>query len=539
MSIQEYFLEDGRYLPLHNYLANKSQSLECVQYLVKQWPESIKFPIFGPPQFFALHLACSKSVVLPTIIQYLADQWPEAIRIQTPSEDAPLHIACNTSGITTEVITRLVNMWPDSIKVRNEDGYLPLHIACCHNAQHASMIALIMDQWPPAVRDASPKSGRLPLHLACRAQGSLQVLRLLVNAWSEAVRVQDVNGFLPLHFACQNGTVMSDTGETRCFLGEIKLLVEAWPASLQSKTKRGMLPLHWACFDPMSSTDVIRYLVESYPAAVFMQDHRGRLPLHLACAEATGSPPLEAIQCLVRAWPESVNMLQGEDKSGSYDVKYARGDREDGSEIGKLTLDGLKVVALDVLCEADRSAHHQTQISLELLLLLTNGKPPWHFVSSYPWISFRWTTIQYLFRVYPNDRMQFHDGKLPFHNFCRSGVPLGILEGWLEELPDSISTRTTDTGDFPLHCYLLSKIQVSTAETDRSIIKRQNCAYSSAAVLHLAKKYPAAMRSTNRAGWLPLHLAAMNDAPLDVLFYLVREVPESVMRHVDMTMDNN
>jgi len=47
------------------------------------------------------------------------------------------------------------------------------------------------------------------------------------------------------------------------------------------------------------------------------------------------------------------------------------------------------------------------------------------------------------------------------------------------------------------------------------------------------------MRSTDRMGWLPLHLAAMHDAPLDVLFYLVREVPESVMRHVDMTIDNN
>jgi len=128
--------------------------------------------------------------------------------------------------------------------------------------------------------------------------------------------------------------------------------------------------------------------------------------------------------------------------------------------------------------------------------------------------------------------MQFHDGKLPFHNFCQSGVPLAILEGWLEEFPDAISTRTTDSGDFLLHCYLLSKIKVSTAETDLSIIKRQNCAYSSAAVLHLAKKYPAAMRSTNHAGWLQLHLAAMHDAPLDVLFYLVCEVPESVMQHM-------
>jgi len=129
-------------------------------------------------------------------------------------------------------------------------------------------------------------------------------------------------------------------------------------------------------------------------------------------------------------------------------------------------------------------------ISLELLLLLTNEIPPWHFVSTHPWISYRWTTIQYLFRVYPNDRMQFHDGKLPFHNFCQSGVPLAILEGWLEEFPDAISTGTTDSGDFLLHCYMLSKIKVSTAEMDLSIIKRQNCAYSSTAVYIWQKSTP-------------------------------------------------
>jgi len=37
------------------------------------------------------------------------------------------------------------------------------------------------------------------------------------------------------------------------------------------------------------------------------------------------------------------------------------------------------------------------------------------------------------------------------------------------------------------------------------------------------------MRSTNRIGWLPLHLAAI----LDVLFYLLCEFPDSVMQHAD------
>jgi len=79
MSIQEHYLDDdnGRFLPLHSHLANETKSLESVQYLVEQWPESIKFPIFE--DLVALHWACSKSSVSPTIFQYLVDQWPEAV----------------------------------------------------------------------------------------------------------------------------------------------------------------------------------------------------------------------------------------------------------------------------------------------------------------------------------------------------------------------------------------------------------------------------------------------------------------------------
>ncbi len=54
--------------------------------------------------------------------------------------------------------------------------------------------------------------------------------------------------------------------------------------------------------------------------------------------------------------------------------------------------------------------------------------------------------------------------------------------------------------------------------------------YSFSTVEYLVKQYPAALRSVNRSGWLPIHLAVMHDAPLDVLFYLARHNPESLLR---------
>jgi len=134
--------------------------------------------------------------------------------------------------------------------------------------------------------------------------------------------------------------------------------------------------------------------------------------------------------------------------------------------------------------------------------------------------------------------MLFHDGKLPFHNLCLAGAPCSFLKWWLEQVPDAISMPTADTGDFPLHCYLsLSCTTIAststTTEAELSTSMQQTSSDTSAAVIYLAKQYPAAMRSTNRRGWLPLHLAAIHDAPLDVLFYLVREIPESIMRCID------
>jgi len=184
---------------------------------------------------------------------------------------------------------------------------------------------------------------------------------------------QDGDGFVPLHYACRKVKIVTsdDANEIQSPLETIKLLVEPRPESLQIKTKLGMLPLHWACFDPVASTDVIRYLVESSPATVFAKDYKGRLPLHLACNQTTGGPPLEVIQCLVRACPESIHILQREDMSdcGSDDDSYE--EDEDESARGHHELDGMTVLAFDLLCKA-AATNEREQPLPEVLLLLTN-----------------------------------------------------------------------------------------------------------------------------------------------------------------------
>jgi len=164
--------------------------------------------------------------------------------------------------------------------------------------------------------------------------------------------------------------------------------------------------------------------------------------------------------------------------------------------------DGVQALPLELVCMAVDSKQWP-QPSPKLLLLLMNEVPPLHFASAHAWISMRWTTIQCLFSIYPN--MQFHDGKLPFHHLCHAGVPCCLLEWWLEECPDAISSPTMDTSNYPLHCYLSSSL--TTTSTDMELLSTLQTSYSSM-VIYLAEQYPVAMHSTNCMGWLPLHIAA-------------------------------
>jgi len=148
----------------------------------------------------------------------------------------------------------------------------------------------------------------------------------------------------------------------------------------------------------------------------------------------------------------------------------------------------------------------------ELLLLLMNEIPPLHFACA-TWFPDRSTTIQYLSMVVPNDCIQLHEGKLPFHNLCLARAPHCFLEWWLEKYPNAIHMPTTDTGDFPLHCYLSSHKSTHTTSSGNITTKReyftktrQTAATYSSTIQYLAKQYLTAMCSTNRQGWLPLHM---------------------------------
>jgi len=64
------------WLPLHDALSNATVSLDIIQFLVQQGPESIKVPI--KDNMVVIHWACQNGASLP-VIRFLAEQWPKSV----------------------------------------------------------------------------------------------------------------------------------------------------------------------------------------------------------------------------------------------------------------------------------------------------------------------------------------------------------------------------------------------------------------------------------------------------------------------------
>jgi len=203
-------------------------------------------------------------------------------------------------------------------------------------------------------------------------------------------------------------------------------------------------------------------------------------------------------------------------------------------------------LALDVVCDKSTSLE---PLTMEFALLLTNGTSPLHFACSQPpctsWFPYRKHTLEKLAALsVPEDWQQLHQGMLPLHCACRSKAQEYIVLWVSAKYPEALRTCTTDTMDSPLHCYLSSST-TTTISTTTTVPQKTTSAmahdyvanqssplpmYSFSTVQYLVKQNPAALHSENRSGWLPIHLAAVNNVPIDILFYLARHCPESLLR---------
>jgi len=413
-----------------------------------------------------------------------------------------------------------VEAWPDALHAETSDGRLPLHMACNNKGVSLDIIRYLIESHPAAVQ-IRDHSRQLPLHWACENQLDLEIIGCLVRAWPESVSQQaTVDCEDMCRYYSELESYDSRTGEMVDESSYDENADDDEHSSMDDDEQSSMDDN-----DQSSVEDDELSMMDDDDELTIMDDETNNL-------EAEGSV-------------KSSDEVDNESSTGDNDKRSSNVDHGNTNDRNKQYC---CLLPLDVSVRMHLQQNHQEGLGIldrglntELVDILMNGTPPLHFACMHAcilWYLFCMNTLQCLSLIVPEEEWtQFYHGMLPFHYACRVGAPQSVLKFCHDQYPDAAQTLTMDRSDTPLHCYLSSwssstQINLTTATTNMTstTITRHTIPANPtlSAVQYLIKKHRDALHSLNRHGFLPLHVAAICDVPLDILFYLAREYPETL-----------
>ena len=77
----------------------------------------------------------------------------------------------------------------------------------------------------------------MPLHTSLASNAPIDVIKMLLEAYPQAIEVQDIQGWLPLHYACTSEFYLGDSS-----LEVLSLVISAYPKGIDAKDSSGKLP---------------------------------------------------------------------------------------------------------------------------------------------------------------------------------------------------------------------------------------------------------------------------------------------------------
>jgi ankyrin repeat protein len=207
-------------------------STEVIKRLISEDAEMVK--CFGVSGKTCLHLACMYYPNDIDLVKTLLDVWNEAAHWRDRDGWHPLHLAC-ISGSSHEVVKALIDAYPNAAMMPDSaEHQLPLHLAVSHNAG-MNVIEELYKAYPDAIKCHAKWDGMLPLHLAC-CQYNIkpETVRFLIEKYPEGAQgVTKHCSSLPLHFAARYG----------CSMEIIRMLADAYPQGLNHKNVHNEKPL--------------------------------------------------------------------------------------------------------------------------------------------------------------------------------------------------------------------------------------------------------------------------------------------------------
>lgn len=176
-----------------------------------------------------------------------------------------VHMACELRHPTLELVQLLVDQWPEALSIES-NGKLPLHslfssFSWSSKETPVNLVRFLLEAFPGAAASFSSPSrfstlgtGYLPFHLACKGGESLEVIKLLLEAYPRAVSTPSTGiGNYPLHELCTRDCLELDV---------LRYVVEQYPEATQRYNTYGSLPLIYAT---RARLEIVQYLVDQNP----------------------------------------------------------------------------------------------------------------------------------------------------------------------------------------------------------------------------------------------------------------------------------
>ena len=154
-----------------------------------------------------------------------------------PSHILPIHLALSDQDTPLNIIHLLIDAYPESIfEVESRHLRNCVHVALRGMASEI-VISFIIQHFPKACEHRD-KLGRVALHYAIHNGCSVSLVKEIINAYPEAVKLWDNFHWCPLHIACQSSS--------RCSPELVMLLLVMSPDVIMKRTGRGSTPLDMA-----------------------------------------------------------------------------------------------------------------------------------------------------------------------------------------------------------------------------------------------------------------------------------------------------
>lgn len=246
-----------------------------------------------------------------TLIEDMIKYDPHALKVKDGTGQFPIHHTAAHAQSADLLYTMMESIGIPASQLMSrcfdDNGNLPLH-SCVAGASSMAILKEILFAYPDAVKVPN-KEGKLPLHL-CACNTDLDKLATVFSAFPHAISIPDKNGWIPMMHAAY----------TCKSIEVIQFLHENFAESIKRPHQSGRLPLHYAAVTCHSSK-VMKYLLDLYPQAASSFDVNRRLPLHNLIARCDYMTParLRCLRLLLDAYPLGVNMT-GKDERTPLDL---------------------------------------------------------------------------------------------------------------------------------------------------------------------------------------------------------------------------